>query len=547
MKIAYTLLKLEFRNNFGVFSLKDKKTLSKTIGTALFVIVFYVFLLWASETIFEMFAKEGLAYEILVFLFTAMFLFFVFSGISSTAKVLYYKGDNEMLMRLPVKGYEVFISKTLYLIVNQILLTGIVLVPVMFAYSYVVPVPRQFLKLIPAATAFIVFIPFFISNLLAIPAMLLTNKIRHRFGLVIVFMVVGVTVMFTAYMMLFEAIVTYLKGQSFSVFDPEVIEIFKQVATYCYPTKYFADLVLQRSPVTALFILMVISLGLLFLNILLVVFVYQKTLLKNVEIEGSAYRKRRGRFVRRPIFLTLLRKEFLQVLRSVNYSFQYFVLAFSMPVMVYFCNEIAIKIGRSDIGDKIILGLTLLVMLIFNTVIISFSATSVTREGDNFYHTKVIPISIRKQLTAKFAMYMIVSILANAVTTAIIIYSGQIAAVDAIWLFCIVQFLSIALTLKSMKLDVKRPKFNLSGQGELVSGNVNTTSSVGLGFAVSVFLGILAMLISYLLDSFFTFSSDMLSVDQWMLIIISGISLIIGIYCILSYEINLKKHYNRIT
>ncbi len=547
MKSTYTLLKLEFRNNFGVFSLKDKKMMKKTIGTTLFVIVFYLFLLWASEVIFEMFAKEGLAYEVLVFLFSAMFLFFVFSGISSTAKVLYYKGDNEMLMRLPVKGHEVFISKTLYLIVNQILLTAVVLVPVMFAYSRVVEVPKQFLKLIPAATAFIVFIPFFISNLLAIPAMVLTNKIRHRFGLVIIIMVIGVTVMFTAYMLLFESMVTYLKGQSFSVFDPEVVLIFKQIAGYCYPTKYFADLVLQRSPVVALFILLLISVFLLFLNVLLIVFVYQKTLLKNVEIEGSAYRKKRGRFSHHSIFGALLKKEFLQVLRSVNYSFQYFVLAFSMPAMVYFCNEIAIKIGRNDIGDKIILGLTLLVMLIFNTVIISFSATSITREGDNFYHTKVIPVSIRKQLAAKFTMYLFVSILANVATTALIVYRKQIALAEGIWLFGIIQFIGISLTLRSMKMDVKRPKFNLSGQGELVSGNVNTTASVGLGFVVSVTLGILAMLISYLLDSFFAIGTSKLSVDQWMLVIISGISFIFGIYCILSYQINLKKHYNRIT
>lgn len=547
MKVTYTLLKLEFRNNFGVFSLKDKKTVKKTVGTTIFALAFYVLLLWASEIIFEMFVKEGLAYEVLVFLFFGMFLFFCFTGVSSVAKVLYYKGDNEMLMRLPVKGYEVFISKTLYLIINQMLLTAVVLIPVMFSYSRVVEVPRQFLKLIPAATAFIVFIPFFISNLLAIPVMIITNKIRHRFGLVTIIMAISVTAMFTAYILLFQSMVTYLKGQSFSVFDPHMVQVFKEVAVYLYPANYFADLVLQRSPVFALFILMLISLSLLFLMTLLIVFIYQRTLLKNVEIEGSAYRKKRGRFRHRPIFFTLLKKEFLQVLRSTNYSFQYFVLACSMPVMVYFCNKIAIGIGKNDIGDKIILGLTLLVMLIFNTVIISFSATSVTREGENFYHTKVIPVSIRTQLAAKFVMYMIVSVLANLITLVGIVYFKQIPFKDAIWVYMIVQFVAIALTLYSMKMDIKRPKFNLSGQGELVSGNANTTASVALGFGVSVFLGILAMLISYLLDTFFKNITGIFSVDQWMLLIISVISLIFGIFCILSYSINLKKHYNRIS
>lgn len=534
--IIYTLLKLEYKNNFGVFSLKDKKMYGKAMATLISAVLFYLIVLWASRVIFNMFADEGLAYEILVFVFSALFVFLTISGISSVTKVLYFKGDNEMLMRLPVKGHEVFISKTLYLLVNQILITSILIFPIMWAYSGVAEVPSAFLKLIPVAIAFMVFIPFMISNLLAIPVMAISNIVRHKFALVILFMIIGVTALFAVYMLLFESMVIYLKGQSFSVFDPEIIEVLKQIAVYCIPTKYFANLVLQSGQNFALTFLLGLSIVLFVLTTLLIVFVYHRTLLRNVEIEGSAFRKKRAKHKTKSIFITLLRKEYLQVLRSSNYSFQYFVLAFSMPIMVYYCNNIAIEIGRNDIGEQIIPGLTLLVMLIFNTVIISFSATSITREGSNFYHTKVIPVSIRKQLFVKFVMYLIVSVLANVLTISLIVYVKQITLRDAFLLYAIIQLLAIALTLRSMKLDVKRPRFNLSGEGELVNNNTNTTSSVLMGFVVSITLGIMAMLISYLFRN-----------DEWMYMIIGAISAVFSLYCYLSYTIKLKKTYNKIT
>ena len=49
-----------------------------------------------------MFNKAGLAYEALVIYFTGAFLFLLITNISSTIKVLYFKGDNEILMRFPL-------------------------------------------------------------------------------------------------------------------------------------------------------------------------------------------------------------------------------------------------------------------------------------------------------------------------------------------------------------------------------------------------------------------------------------------------------------
>lgn len=561
MHNVITLLKMEIANKFGRLSFRNIKSLAKLIVSLLFAAVLFMAVLWAAELFFEMFAKGGLEYEALVLLFTVLFIVLLFTGINSTVKVLYYKGDNEILMRFPVSGTEVFWAKTIFLLLSQFLTTIIILVPFLIAYGRVVPVTTSYYVAIAPVVIFMVLIPFFLSNVLAIPFMHISNKIRHKFGLIIIGLAVLITAFFFIYTLLFEKMVLYLRNDKvFSVFDDATVAVIRNVIKYFIPTKYFAGIMLgqfetqtiiNREPVTVLsgesrLISYIVFSAILVVVMLCTFFVirklYQKTLLHNVEIEGSAF-TRKTKDKPRSIFSTLLHKEFIQVFRSVNYSFQYFVLACAMPVMVFFCNRIAIAIGKDDIGDKIIPGLTLLVMLIFNTVIISFSATSITREGNNFYHTKVMPVSVKFQMFVKFAMYNIVSFLANTLTILIIIFSkqmsesGEIEYIRPLLIYAIVTMLSIGLTLLSMRFDVSKPRFNLNGEGELVNNNSNTTMSVILGLVISLIFGVLGMILPYFLAGLGF---------EIMFIMLLALSGLIFIYAVLRYSIKLTKTYNKI-
>lgn len=550
-----TLLKLELKNRMSGNSSKGNSW-----WKAIFYIIFAAVAVYAiyavGKLFFEMFAKANIAYEALVILYTVFFLFMTFIGTSSTIKVLYYKGDNEILMRYPVSGDEVFISKTLFLIITQVALTIIIIVPFLFAYGEVVygkitniySLNIDFYKIIPASVFFLIVIPFLLSNILAIPIMHVTNRIRNKFALIIIGLAICVTLMFAAYMLLFDKMVTFMNDKEFSVFDESLVQIIVEVAQYLIPTKYFADILIGHELYIAYPVLVGMSGILLAGTIVVIIKLYPKTLLNNVEVEGSAFR-RVTKNRRRPIFMTLLHKEFLQVFRSVNYSFQYFVLACAMPVMVYFCNNITMQLGANQIGEQIALGMTMLVMLIFATVITSFSATSTSREGDNFYHTKVAPVSIRKQLFVKFFMYLIVSVLANGICTGVLIFTKQVEILVGLWLFAVVEAISIGLTLTSMRFDIKRPYFNLSGEGEVVNNNASTTLSVAMGFLVAIVEGVLCMFLSYLAaDNFVIPGTDpeFVITQELMYIVCTAFAAIFMIGSILNYSFRLTKTYNKI-
>lgn len=497
----------------------------------------FIYIIYLGATLFfEMFADAGLAYEALVLVFTVMFLFMLFSGTSGTIKVLYYKGDNVILMRFPVSGEAVFISKTLFLLVSQLITAAIIISPFMAAYANVsaATISSGFYFMVPVVVLFMVAICFFLSNILAIPIMHLTNKIRNKFALIIICLSVVMAGAFAGYMLLFSNIVDYLRDSNFSVFSDEIVVIIQNIAGNMIPTRYFADIMVGYKLYIAFPMLVLITGFSLIGTIIVIAKLYQKTLLNNVEVEGSAFKKKTSNRVK-SVFMTSLKKEFVNVFRSVNYSFQYFVLAFSMPVMVYFCNDLALTLGKNDIGEEITIGMTILVMLIFSTIIVSFAATSISREGKCFYLTKVIPVSIHKQMFVKFVLYMIVSVLSNLACLIILVYAELMDISTCLFVFGIVQSVSIGLTLIAMKKDVKKPTFNMTGEGEVVSNNTNTTTVVLLGFIMAILLGTVAMITAFL----FTATSIMVIACA----VIAGLFTVISIIC---YFFRLNKTYNKI-
>ena len=511
-----TLLRLEIKNRFSNYSLTDFKSYLKLLFTIVLLGAVIYAIYWVAGLFFEMFETGGMLYEALVLLVTAIFIFMLFTGISSTIKVLYYKGDNEILMRYPVSGAEVFISKTLFLFLSQFIVTTVVMAPFLVAYASVSGLGVAFYVKIPVPILLMVFINFFLSNILAIPIMHLTNRIRNKFILIIIGLAILVTAGFALYMLLFNSMVTYMNDTAFSVFSDDMVAVIETVAKWLIPAKYFADVMVGKE----LYIAYPALIGMLGLSLIgmifIIYFLYAKTLLNNVEVEGSAF-KHVTKNRRRPIFVTLLRKEFLQVFRSVNYSFQYFVLACAMPVMIYFCNEITGRLGENQIGEQIALGMTMLVMLIFATVITSFAATSTSREGDNFYHTKVAPVSIQKQLFAKFTMFFLVSVAANAVCAVVLYFTKQVNLTDAIWLFVMVELVAIAETLIAMRMDIAHPYFNLSGEGEVVNNNASNQPIGKIEFTTA-----------------------------YMYYAVTALVCVFFVAAVLRYSIGLKKAYNKI-
>ena len=227
--------------------------------------------------------------------------------------------------------------------------------------------------------------------------------------------------------------------------------------------------------------------------------VYLKILLKNSEGDGNFYSKKtviKERSVSKALFF----KEFLNIFRSVNYSFQYLTIVITTPLMVYFSNSIASSIGVEGLGKGVLPGVSVLVLIMFLTMGTSFAATSVTREGGNFFHTKIIPVSYTKQVTVKFMLHVIVAIPAIIISCLVLALFNFLNYLDALLIALAVILVIVGNIASSISMDIKKPQFMYLDGKEVTKSTRNVTATLSKGFIIASVMGIGALIVSFIVN-----------------------------------------------
>lgn len=551
-----TLLRLDFKARFA----KSKKTKAsdyvKQFMNIFFTLVIYGIVVVGIVYLTKMFVGKGAAadlqYEYLVLTTMISMLAQMLICTSTLVKNLYFNGDNELLLRFPVSGLQIFCAKSIYVVIHNFVIGLCLVMP--FYISYGVITSAGFGFYVAAICVFVLstFLPFFLANIIAIPVMWIVNFVKNRFLIILIFLIAIIGAGFAGYMTILSAILEYMQDENVNLFSPEVIAAIQNVANYAYPFKWYGDIVAGRekwwlSLIYVFLVTVAFGAGAFFVQRA----TYYKTILYGIETEKSSF-KRKTPSIRRSQFGTILHREFLLIFRSFNYSFQYFAMACAAPVMVYFCNSLASQIGESSVGSRILPGLTLLVIIIFVTIIVSFASTTISREGNTFYQTKTIPVSYTKQILAKLLLYGVVAT-ASVLACCIMIYyvfgteahGNSITAKDAINIFAICELVVVGLTCLSIKADLKAPTFNVSGDGELVEANKNVSVSIFIGCVIAVCFGLFAMIFSYMPLQFGYWQVIKNGVEgtyQFLLVV----SAIFAVVTVVNLFVGLNKNYSHI-
>ena len=384
-----------------------------------------------------------------------------------------------------------------------------------------------------------------------------TNFVKNQFLLVLIILIGVLCAGFILYMTALKSILTYLSEEQLGLFSGEMIARYGEIASKCYPFKWYAMLLAGGSAGYA-----GKDIGLAFLYIFLMtaavgvgaylvtVKFYYKTILHGIETEKVSFHRKTPN-MRRSVFGTLLHREFYLILRSFNYSFQYLAMAVAAPVMVYYCNDLASTMGKDTVGAAIVPGLTLMVIIIFVAIIVSFASTSVSREGSAFYHTKIIPVSYTAQVSVKLFLYALVGT-ASVVLSCIVVGAAfgtekagnLLTPLDVGCIFAISEMTVLSLTCLAIWADVRSPIFNVVGDGELVSANKNIAVSLLVGILVAVIYGAATMLLGFLPIEIGGFSVVDGLGDVYL--ILSVISLVILGASLAMLYVNLEKRYGKI-
>ena len=554
-----TLFRLDLRSRKDASHELKKKDKAMKVLNFIFGVVLYALLVVGIYFFTNMFVKRaGLSLE--YFLSIANLLTIGVStvvAISTVVKNLYMNGDNELLFRFPVSGTEILIAKSIYCALHNFLVTLLLTLPFHMIAGAISGASVGYYFGSIAMVIFQSILPFFIANLVAIPVMKVVNLIKNQFLLVLILVIMAICGCFVLYMTALSSVLGYLADNRVNLFsDPTIRQAIELFARNSYPINFYADVLTgghltgQHPALCFLYLLLIngaFGVGAYFVTTKC----YYGTILRGIESEKESIVKHHKKNRVRSVFGALLHREFFLIFRSFNYSFQYLAMACAAPVMVYYCNALASAMGTKSVGTTIVPGLTLLVIIIFVTIIVSFASTSISREGNVFYHTKIIPVSFTTQILTKLFLYGIVgtaSVIFCCITVAVTFGTeaggNLLTPLDIGMIFLICELVVLAETCLSIWADIKSPTFNVSGDGEIVTANKNVAVALFVGILTAVLYGVFAMVFSFQGLTLGKVTFDMQPAEVYG--ILAGVSgaILIGSACALF--VNLEKRYQKI-
>ena len=561
MQRVRTLFRLDLKSRFGSVNKIGVKNRILQVSNYLFFVVVYAALIFGIVYLSKLFInKAHLTIEFLTLVTMGSMILAAVVSTGTIIKNLYMNGDNELLLRFPVSGQEILLSKSIYCFLHNLVVCVAILLPFYITFGVVTnaPVGDYFSYII--VILFSSLLPYFVANIIAVPVMKVMNLVKNQFLLILILTIAAVCGIFILYMSALGNIVDYLMETNKNIFSADVVERYRVFASHAYPFNWYAylingkkyanisDLQMGLSFLYVFIINVVFGVGAFFVT----VSAYYRTILYGIETEKTSFKKKIKNH-KRPRFFAMLHKEFFLIFRSFNYSFQYFAMACAAPFMVFYCNRLAASMGTKSIGASIMPGLTLMIIIIFVTIIVSFASTFISREGNCFYFTKIIPVSYTQQILTKFFLYSIVAIVSVALCCAVPggYYTSErgghlLNAVDVAAIFGICEMVVMALTCLSMWADIKMPTFNVSGDGELVKANKNVALSMIVGMVVAIVYGLFAMVFGFL----------PLKLGEWTIVRLNHIEDVYVVLTIVSAVllagsaslmfINLEKRYTKI-
>ena len=560
MQSVRTLVRLEMRARFGSrVDTTPKDKAGKALGI-IFTLAIYAILVTGIYFLAAMFVRRSdMPFEFLVVAMTFTVCVTTVVAIGNVVKNLYLSGDNELLLRFPVNGKEILLAKSIYCFIHNVVINLLIMIPVCAIYGAVSSAPVGFYFVAIAVMIVAIPLPYAIANLLAIPVMMLMNLVKNQFLLVLILLIAAICGVFILYMTALSGVLEYMRDEGEGMFSPEVMSIFRNFADGAYPFRWYAMLLggwfsgysAKDAGLAFLYIFLItaaISVAAYFVT----TSTYYKIILIGIETEKVSFQKKIPN-IRRSVFGTLLHREFFLILRSFNYSFQYLAMAVAAPVMVYYCNDLAATMGKNTVGAAIVPGLTLLVIIIFSAIIVSFASTSISREGSAFYHTKIVPVSYTTQILAKLVLYAAVGTASVVLSTVVVAAAfgteeaGRLlTSLDIGCIFIISEMITLALTCLAIASDVKSPTFNVVGDGEMVSANKNMVLSLVVGIVVAALFGVFTMIFSFLPLQVGDVVIIPLGETNNIYAILGGISAVILAASVAGLFANLERRYQRI-
>ena len=501
-----TLLKVNLRQQFRA----RKNTSKKTMPVWGIYIVLGVVLLPLLAMLFSTFVSAGeflsepqyapYLNAAVTFAITAIELVNVFFGLKSMLGTVYMSNDSDMLLALPLKTVTIFLSKLAVCYIVEFFSTLVMLAATLLPLGIGLSAGAGYFAALIFGAFLIPLISLLAVAILSVPLLLVSNLFRNKgaVGTIINVLLYG------ALMALYMWFVVSLgwgtgdfNGADVGAMLDGILESVSSAAAYLYPNVWLSGAFTAATfggwiGNFALFLLS--ALVLLGLTVLLSGKIFLWNMRKSQENAGKGGKKTTYKFAGGNKISSLLAADFKNMLRTSSLGFYCLTQVVVIPVcVVIYC--LALKdVGGEGEMQNLLSMVSRVMLVIMGPMTCVTAASSVSREGENFYLIKTLPVKPSQYALSKLIISLIFNGAAFALSVVfecIFVKIGIVVGLlDFLTVFCASAGVSAALVL----IDMKNPRLKWTTVQQGLKNNPSSLWGMLVGFVAGGVLTVVVVL-----------------------------------------------------
>ena len=448
-------------------------------------------------------------------IFVGMILFMIFGlaifqTLFSSINILYFTKDNEYILPLPLKPYQIILARTgVMLIIEYVIIFLLGLIPLVM---YGVLTNAGILYYITMICS-VILLPILPILLISIIVMIIMSfarftKNRNRFQLIASILLIGIVIAISVATSGTRDNLTNEEMAQAVVQANGMIEIMKG---YVPTVDYMVEALTTSSlSVIAINILKTTVITIISLVLYLIISqkLYFRGLIGNLFGGSSTHSNKKinqEKYQNSKLYKSYIGKEFKTLARNPVFLLQCLLPAILIPILMVFVvysslngdggiAESTIKmLGNTSINSFLIAGVILGIIQFF-TMFIYISITAISREGTNAVFMKYIPVSLYRQYIYKIIPNIIMNIITIMISLGIAQYILHLPLLTLVVLFVIATIMGILQSILMIIVDLKRPKLNWDSEYAVAKQNMNLVFPVLLSMINIVIIALMVYL-----------------------------------------------------
>ena len=427
-------------------------------------------------------------------IFVGMILFLIFGlavvqTIFSSINILYFTKDNEYLLPLPLKPYQIILARTnVMLIVEYAIIFLLGLIPLVM-YGILTGAGAIYYIAMLFAIILLPILPVLLISIIVMIIMSFARltKNRNRFQLIASLLVLAIILIFS----------TSMSGVKQNISNEEMAQMLVQANGMIDIVKGYiptVDYLIEALTTNSLFTMIIEVLKALAITIigfilymLIAQKIYFKGLVGNLFGGGAKSTNKQinqNQYKNSKLYKSYVGKEFKSMIRTPVFLMQCLLPAVLIPIVMIVVSfaginseengfqELSQMLSSMQLNSFMVVCVILGIIQFF-TMFIYVSITAVSRDGENAVFMKYIPVSLYKQYIYKIIPNILMNIITIVVTLAIAQYIVHLPISTLILLFIVSTIIAVLQSILMIIVDLKRPKLNWDSEYAVVKQNFN--------------------------------------------------------------------------